>query len=49
MFAPDSMINLMSSGRKDDLESFFYILCFLYKGKLPVTEFINENVDKFNL
>ena len=43
------MINLMSTGRKDDIESFFYILCFLYKGVLPVLEYINENIDKYNM
>lgn len=37
------MIWLKSIGRKDDLESLFYILCFLYRGKIPVVEWINDN------
>ena len=47
MFAADSTILLLSSSRKDDIESLIYILCFLYKGILPVTEFINNNIDKY--
>lgn len=49
LFAPDSMVSLKSTGRKDDIESFMYILCYLYKGMLPVVEFINENIDNFNM
>lgn len=49
LFAPDSMIKLMSTGRKDDIESFIYILCYLYQGNLPVVQFINENIEDLNM
>lgn len=35
------MVNLLTTGRKDDLESMMYILCFLNSGTLPIIEFIN--------
>jgi serine/threonine protein kinase len=41
LFASDSMVNLKTTGRKDDLESLMYILCFLMKGTLPIIEYIN--------
>lgn len=43
------MIKLLSTGRKDDLESLMYILCFLSKGTLPIIEFINKNIDNFHM
>lgn len=43
------MVNLQSTGRKDDLESLMYILCFLSKGTLPIIEYINHNIDKFKM
>ena len=49
LFAPDSMVGLTSTGRKDDIESFLYILCYLYKDILPVVQFINDNIDNFNM
>lgn len=49
LFASDSMVKLLSTSRKDDIESFIYILCYLYKGLLPIIEFINENIDNFNM
>ena len=49
LFAPDSMVNLKTTSRKDDLESLMYILCYLYKGVLPIIEFINMNIDNFNM
>lgn len=47
LFASDSMANLMTTSRKDDIESLMYIFCFLLTGTLPVIEFINQNIDKF--
>ena len=38
------MINLKSTGRKDDLESLFYILTFLYKNTLPVIDYLEQNL-----
>lgn len=49
MFASDAMINLKSAGRKDDLESLMYILCFLDKGTLPIINYINEQIDNFHM
>ena len=49
MFASDSMVNLLTTARKDDIESMMYILCFLQSGILPVIEFINKNVEKFEM
>ena len=40
LFASDSMVNLMSTSRKDDLESLMYILCFFHKGTLPINDII---------
>lgn len=39
----------MTTSRKDDLESLMYIMCYLLTGTLPVIEFINENIDKFDM
>lgn len=41
LFASDDMINLKSKGRKDDVESLIYMICFMYSGTLPVIEYIN--------
>ena len=41
LFASDSMVNLLTTSRKDDLESLMYIFCYLYTGILPIIEFIN--------
>ena len=49
MFASDSMIDLKTTGRKDDLESLMYILCFLNKGTLPIIDFINDNIANFHM
>jgi serine/threonine protein kinase len=49
LFASDSMVNLLTTSRKDDLESLMYILCYLYKGVLPIIEFINMNIDNFHM
>ena len=49
LFAPDSMVALTSTGRKDDIESFLYVICFLHHGVLPVVKFINDNIDVFNM
>ena len=49
LFASDSMVNLLTTGRKDDVESIMYILCFLHSGVLPVIEFINKNAEKFEM
>ena len=49
MFASDSMVNLLTTSRKDDLESLLYIMCYLYSGTLPIIEFINQNIDNFDM
>ena len=49
LFASDSMVNLNTTARKDDLESLMYILCFLYSGTLPIIEFINANIENFHM
>ena len=43
------MVNLMTTSRKDDLESLMYILCYLYRGILPIIEYINNNIDNFHM
>lgn len=45
----DSMVKMMSTSRKDDLESLMYILSYLYKGKLPVLDFINQNIESIQM
>ena len=47
LFASDSMVQLKSTSRKDDLESLMYILTYLYAGTLPIIEFINDNIENF--
>jgi serine/threonine protein kinase len=49
LFASDSMVNLMTTSRKDDLESLIYILCYLYTGTLPIIEFINADISNINM
>ena len=39
------MINLQSIGRKDDLESLMYIICFLYNGTIPVIDYVNRCIN----
>lgn len=43
------MVSKLSPGRKDDLESLIYILCFLHSGKLPIINWINMNWDQINI
>jgi hypothetical protein len=43
------MVNLMTTSRKDDLESLIYILCYLYTGTLPIIEFINADISNINM
>jgi len=43
------MINLKTTSRKDDLESLLYIMCFLHSGTLPIIEFINKNIQEFQM
>ena len=43
------MIELMSIGWKDDIESLMYILCYLYTGVLPIIEFIKTNIENFEM
>ena len=40
LFASDVMIKELSIGRKDDIESLFYLLCYLSSGILPVLEYV---------
>jgi hypothetical protein len=49
LFASDSMVALMSTGRKDDLESLIYILCYLYSAKIPTIEFVNQHINSFHM
>lgn len=41
IFASEAMVNLMSTSRKHDLESLMYLLCFFYKGTLPVIDLLH--------
>lgn len=43
------MVNLLTTGRKDDLESLIYILCFLIKGTLPIVNLINSNIQNVDV
>jgi len=43
------MMNKTSISRKDELESMMYILCFLYSGTLPITEWLNKNIEKIDM
>lgn len=49
LFASDAMVNLKTTGRKDDLESLIYILCFLQRGTLPIIDYINNNIENFQM
>lgn len=49
LFASDSMVSLLSTGRKDDLESLIYILCYLYSATIPTIEFVNQQIDNFHM
>lgn len=43
------MANCLTPGRKDDLESLIYILCFLFAGKFPIIEYIFNNYDNIKV
>jgi casein kinase I homolog HRR25 len=44
LFASENTVNLMTTSRKDDLESLIYILCYLHTGTLPTLEFLNAKI-----
>lgn len=49
MFASESMINNKPIGRKDDIESLLYVLCYLKSGTLPVIEYINDSIEVMDM
>ena len=40
------MINQYSTSRKDDLECLMYMICFLYTGKLPISEYMHRKLEQ---
>ena len=49
LFASDSLVNLYNTSRKDELECLIYMVCFLYKGQQPVSDFMQNNIEKVAL
>ena len=49
LFASDDMIQMKTPGRKDDLESLIYILCFMRDGMVPTIEFVNIHIDSIQM
>ena len=43
------MIQMKTPGRKDDLESLIYILCFMRDGMVPTIEFVNMHIDNIQM
>jgi casein kinase I family protein HRR25 len=46
LFSSDSMMNLRSPGRKDDLESLIYVICFLHSGSIPAMDEVKRDDDQ---
>jgi hypothetical protein len=38
------MVGLNTTGRKDDLESLMYVLCFLKNGSIPIVSYVNKQL-----
>ena len=49
MFASESMIQQKQLGRKDDMESLLYVLCYLRSGSLPVIDHINQLIEVMDM
>ena len=43
------MIDLKTKGRKDDIESLIYMICFMYSSTLPVIDYINQNLENLQM
>ena len=46
LFATDNMVMMQSISRKDDLEQLMQLCCMLFKGKLPIFRFMEQNLNK---